>query len=173
MQPQTLAAPPPSAQIGPSPRIWMILPPTKKGLTNIHRSGERTQIITLKSGPATLEGSICSRNNIPETRHCLHPTPMGAVFPSTNKVMVKLRSSVVDADTTPRAGGKEAMAVKVLAPGGKPPSALHSSKQGKEDSKPRGLSTPNRPALKAPCLKGPCPWHMMRQVWSWRTWSYI
>jgi hypothetical protein len=49
------------------------------------------------------------------------------------------------------------MAVKVLAPGGKPPSALCSSKWGKEDSKPGGLSTPNRPALKVPCPKGSLP----------------
>ncbi len=54
-------------------------------------------------------------------------------------------------------GGKEATAVKVLALGDKLPLALHSSKQSKEDSRPKGVSTPNRPALKAPCPKGSLP----------------
>jgi hypothetical protein len=103
------------------------------------------------------EESTCSRNNIPRTGQRPHPTPTGAVFPSTNKLMVKLRSSAAKADTTPGAGGKEATAVKVLAPGSKPPLALRSSKHGKEDSKLGGLSTPNRPALKAPGPKGSSP----------------
>jgi hypothetical protein len=71
--------------------------------------------------------------------------------------MVKLRSSAAEADTTPEAGGKGEMAVKVLAPGGKPPSALRSSKQSKENSLPEGMSTPNRPSLKAPRSQGSSP----------------
>jgi hypothetical protein len=89
--------------------------------------------------------------------HHSHPTPKGAVFFGINKIMVKLRSSAAEADTTPEAGRKGATAVKVLAPGGKPLLAIRSSKQIKEDSGPKGMSTPNRPALKAPRPKGSLP----------------
>jgi hypothetical protein len=58
------------------------------------------------------------------TVHHPHLTPKGAGFFGINKIMVKLRSSAAEADTTPEASGKGATAVKVLAPGGKPPSAL-------------------------------------------------
>ncbi len=86
--------------------------------------------------------------------HHPHLTPKGAGFSGINKIMVKLRSSAAKADTTPEAGGKGATAVKVLAPGGKPPLALRSSQQSKENSLPEGMSTPNRPALKALCPQG-------------------
>jgi hypothetical protein len=106
---------------------------------------------------APLKRLPAQRTIYQRTVHHPHLTPMGAVFFGINKIMVKLRSSVVEADTTPEAGGKGATAVKVLAPGGKPPLALCSFKQSKEDSRTKGMSTPNRPALKAPCPKGSLP----------------
>jgi hypothetical protein len=104
----------------------------------------------LKRLPA--QGTIYQR-----TVHHPHPTPKGAVFFGINKIMVKLCSSAAEADTTPEAGRKGAMAVKVLAPGGKPSLALRSSKQSKEDGGPKGMSPPNRPALKAPRPQGSSP----------------
>ncbi len=89
--------------------------------------------------------------------HHPHLTSKETGFSGINKTMVKLRSSAAEADTTPEASGKGATAVKVLASGGKPPLALRSSKQSKENSLPEGMSTPNRPALKAPCPQGSLP----------------
>jgi hypothetical protein len=65
------------------------------------------------------QGTIYQR-----TVHHPHPTPKGAGFFGINKIMVKLRSSAAEADTTPEVGGKGATEVKVLAPGGKPPSSM-------------------------------------------------
>ncbi len=109
----------------------------------------------LPNGPVKelpAQGTIYQR-----TVHHPHLTPKGAGFSGINKIMVKLRSSAAEADTTPEVGGKGAKAVKVLAPGGKPLSAIRPAKQNKENSLPEQMSTPNRPALKVPRPQGSSP----------------
>ena len=52
-----------------------------------------------------------------------------------------------------------ATATKILAPSGRPPSALRSSKRNKDNITigAEGMSTPNRTIQKAPCLQGSLP----------------